>query len=231
MDRLSVLISALRHRLGEGESPGQEVQTLADAVADLDDEQTDKACSAITSCIATSLAGDETNSTRREGLERWASVLAELHAAAREESNTAFVDYVAQVRTSVLIDHLGWYSEGLSWVASVSDDVSPKVRQILDGDAASAALHLGQSDRARSLLDRAILGAARIRDLSSLARHFDTLAITLARQEDFDGALRSIELALTFDGAADDDDARRLKLRSDQAAIAAAVAEAEDDEE
>jgi hypothetical protein len=86
-------------------------------------------------------------------------------------------------------------------------------------------------ENAQRLLDDAILGAARLRDVSSLARHYGTLAIAFARGEDFVGALRSIEVALTFDAIANDDDSRRLKLRSDQATIAAAVAEAEAAEE
>jgi hypothetical protein len=226
-DPISVVMSALSSLLSlESSEEYLGAVSLRDAVAKLDNQQTSETCAAITRHIEKSLVGDETSSSRRESLERWLDTLGRLYAIARETSNGALVDYLAQARMALLIDQLGWYAESLLWHSSVADHVSAGARQVLDGDAAGAALHLDQPDRAQPLVNDAILGAARLRDASSLARHYGTLAIVLARSEDFASALRSIEVALTFDAVANDDDSRRLKLRSDQATLAAAVDEA-----
>jgi len=211
----------------ESSAEDSDAVSLQGAVANLNQEQTTDTCAAITRQIEESLTGDATSSPRREKLERWVDAIDRLYAIAVDASNAALLDYLAQARMTLLIDQLGWYAEGLSWLATVGDQVSPTARQVLAGDAAGAALHLDHPERAQRLVDDAILRAARLRDASSLARHYGTLAIVLARLEDFVGALRSIEVALTFDALADDDDSRRLKLRTDQAVLAAAATEAE----
>jgi hypothetical protein len=167
---------------------------------------------------------------RRSSLERWSRLLASLLDASRATANTTLIDYAAEARTAILIDNLGWYAEGLAWIDFVSPNVSAEVRHTLEGDAGVAAIHLDRAADAQRYMERAILGAAQLRDAKSLARHFGTLAIALARQEAFAPALSASELALTFDGLAGDDDALRLKLESDHAVIAAAVAEAGDSE-
>jgi hypothetical protein len=172
----------------------------------------------------------ESPSDRRSSLERWSRLLASLLDASRATANTILIDYAAQARTAILIDNLGWYAEGLAWIDFVSPNVSAEARHTLEGDAGVAAIHLDRAADAQRYMERAILGAAQLRDAKSLARHFGTLAIAVARQEAFVAALRASEVALTFDSLAGDDDALKLKLESDHAVIAAAVSEAEDAE-